>query len=89
MATPSQRRLQPTRVRNFGSGLKSPLELPSLTDLQTESYRRFLQEDSPSDKRKNSGLEGVLREVFRLRVSINRFRWNICVTSWVSAIHPR
>lgn len=82
MATPSQRRLQPTSVRKFGSGLRSPLELPSLTELQTESYRRFLQEDLSSDKRKNVGLEGVLREVFPIesfdkQVSLEYLRYEL------------
>ncbi len=63
MATPSQRRLQPTSVRKFGSG-REALELPSLTALQTKSYELFLQEDIPSDKRKNIGLESVMREIF-------------------------
>lgn len=63
MATPSQRRLQPTGVRRFGSGQET-LELPSLTELQTKSYELFLQEDLAPDKRKNLGLEGVLREIF-------------------------
>lgn len=82
MATPSQRRLQPTSVRKFGSGLRSPLELPSLTELQTESYRRFLQEELSSDKRKNVGLEGVLREVFPIesfdkQVSLEYLRYEL------------
>ncbi len=63
MATPSQRRLELTGVRKFGSGLDA-LEIPSLTDLQTKSYSLFLQEDAASDKRKNMGLEGVFQEIF-------------------------
>lgn len=63
MATPSTRRLQPTTVRKFGSGLDA-LEIPSLTELQTKSYSLFLQEDAASDKRKNMGLEGVFQEIF-------------------------
>jgi DNA-directed RNA polymerase subunit beta len=35
-----------------------------LTTLQTVSYEAFLQEDIPSDKRKNQGLESVFREIF-------------------------
>jgi DNA-directed RNA polymerase subunit beta len=63
MATPSQRRLQPTAIRKFGSGLDA-LEIPNLTELQTKSYELFLQEDLSSDKRKNIGLEGVFQEIF-------------------------
>jgi DNA-directed RNA polymerase subunit beta len=63
MATPSQRRLEPTSIRHFGTGLGT-FELPDLTALQTESYAAFLQEDADSRKRKNQGLESVLREIF-------------------------
>ena len=63
MATSSQRRLQPTSVRKFGSGLDT-LEIPGLTELQTKSYELFLQEDIPAEKRKDIGLESVFREIF-------------------------
>lgn len=63
MATSSQRRLQPTSVRKFGSGLDT-LEIPGLTELQTKSYELFLQEDVPIEKRKDIGLESVFREIF-------------------------
>ncbi|MBX3420147.1 MAG: DNA-directed RNA polymerase subunit beta [Pirellulaceae bacterium] len=81
MATPSQRRLQPTRVRRFGSGVDA-LELPSLTDLQTKSYELFLQEDIAPDKRKNIGLEAVLREIFPIesydkQVSLEFLRYEL------------
>jgi DNA-directed RNA polymerase subunit beta len=81
MATPSQRRLQPTSIRKFGSG-REALELPSLTALQTKSYELFLQEDIPSDKRKSVGLEGVLREIFPIesydkQVAIEYLRYEL------------
>ena len=38
--------------------------MPPLTDIQTNSYDRFLQLDTPPDKRTPTGLEGVLREIF-------------------------
>lgn len=63
MATSSKRRLQPSETRIFGSG-RSQFPIPNLTVLQTASYEAFLQEDISADKRKNQGLEGVLREVF-------------------------
>ena len=63
MATTSRRRLEPTSVRHFGTGLGA-FELPDLTALQTESYAAFLQEGADSRKRKNQGLESVLREIF-------------------------
>lgn len=63
MATSSQRRLQPTSIRKFGSGLDT-LAIPALTDLQTKSYSAFLQEGVATDKREAVGLEGVFREIF-------------------------
>ncbi|HEY4232636.1 MAG TPA: DNA-directed RNA polymerase subunit beta [Lacipirellulaceae bacterium] len=63
MAVTAQRRLQTTTTRRFGSG-RDPYAIPDLTQIQTESYARFLQYETPSDKRKDEGLEGVLREIF-------------------------
>ena len=63
MATSSKRRLHTTTTRVFGSG-RSQFPIPNLTTLQTASYEAFLQEDIPSDKRKNQGLESVFREIF-------------------------
>src|SRR6185295_15377332 len=39
-------------------------EVPSLTEVQTRSYDRFLQLAEPPEKRTPTGLEGVLREIF-------------------------
>src|SRR6056297_1463957 len=63
MATTTKRRLEPTEIRKFGTGLGN-FELPDLTALQTASYADFLQEDADSQKRKDAGLESVLREIF-------------------------
>jgi len=63
MATPEQRRLSPREVRRFGSG-RDAHDTPDLTRIQTHSYAAFLQEEASSDKRKDHGLEGVLREIF-------------------------
>jgi len=63
MATTAQRRLRPKEIRRFGS-LRPPLPIPDLTEIQTRSYERFLQYDLPSNKRKDQGIEGVLREIF-------------------------
>ena len=63
MAVTAQRRLETSTTRRFGSG-RDPFAIPDLTRIQTESYARFLQYDTPLDKRKDEGLEGVLREIF-------------------------
>src|SRR5271154_5170465 len=63
MPIPAVRIIKPTEERNFGR-FGDAVEVPSLTDVQTKSYDRFLQLDEPPLKRENSGLEGVLREIF-------------------------
>ncbi len=52
-----------TEVRRFGRFATS-VETPQLARIQIESYKRFLQEDVPADKREPVGLEGLLREIF-------------------------
>lgn len=63
MACTSKRCLELTTVRRFGSEHES-FPLPDLTELQTRSYAAFLQEDVAAEKRQDSGLEAVLREIF-------------------------
>jgi len=40
------------------------LEVPDLVEIQTKPYERFLQKDASPKKRKNEGLEAILREIF-------------------------
>ena len=64
MAVTVQRRLPINKIRRFGSG-RDDFAIPDLTKIQTESYERFLQyHESPNQKRKIEGLEGVLQEIF-------------------------
>ncbi len=63
MAVTAQRRLDTQEIKKFGSGRES-LAIPDLTQIQTASYAYFLQNEVASDKRNDSGLEGVLREIF-------------------------
>jgi DNA-directed RNA polymerase subunit beta len=63
MATTANRRLNPKNIRYFG-GDSSPHPLPSLTDIQTASYERFLQYGIEDVQRKCEGLEAVLQEIF-------------------------
>lgn len=63
MPIPAIRIIKPTQERNFGR-FGDAVEVPSLTDVQTKSYDRFLQLDVDPLKREDSGLEGVLREIF-------------------------
>src|SRR3954449_1341169 len=52
-----------TEVRDF-SKRGDALPIPNLIDVQIESYQRFLQKEVPVEKRKEEGLEALLREVF-------------------------
>jgi len=63
MATTAERRLQPKEIRHFGSH-QAPYETPDLTTIQTKSYADFLQYETAWQKRKDEGLESVLREIF-------------------------
>ncbi|MGO8699554.1 MAG: DNA-directed RNA polymerase subunit beta [Limisphaerales bacterium] len=47
----------------FGK-IKEVIAPPNLIELQTNSYRDFLQSDTPPSKRKNTGLQAVFTEVF-------------------------
>src|SRR6059036_569386 len=56
----------PSRVTeriNFGK-IKEIIVPPNLIELQTNSYREFLQAEAPPSKRKNLGLQAVFTEVF-------------------------
>jgi DNA-directed RNA polymerase subunit beta len=55
--------MQVHEVRDF-SKRGDALPIPNLIDIQIESYQRFLQKDTDSSKRKNDGMEALLREVF-------------------------
>jgi DNA-directed RNA polymerase subunit beta len=55
--------VQRKTVRSY-SKLGEALPIPSLTQIQTESYLRFLQLEREPEKREPHGLEALLREVF-------------------------
>ena len=63
MATPAERRIKPTKIRRFGTG-RQYHDMPDLTEIQTRSYQAFRQDGVPTEKRKDHGLESVLREIF-------------------------
>src|SRR5579872_7339307 len=63
MPIPAVRIIKPSQIRDFGR-FGDAVEVPSLTDVQTKSYDRFLQLEEPPEEREAVGLEGVLREIF-------------------------
>ena len=66
MAITKERRLTWETVRKFGTGRE--YQLPKdLTKIQTASYANFLQLDAEPEKRKDHGIEGVLKEIFPIQ----------------------
>lgn len=49
--------------KNFGR-IRKILDIPNLIDIQTDSYRKFLQQDVDPNKRGNYGLPGAFNSVF-------------------------
>ena len=47
---------------HFGK-IKEVIAPPNLIELQTNSYREFLQTDTAPSRRKNTGLQAVFTEV--------------------------
>ena len=63
MPIPSKRTIVADDVRVMGS-LECSQPIETLTQLQNDSYDRFLQKDLPSRERTSVGLESILREIF-------------------------
>jgi DNA-directed RNA polymerase subunit beta len=56
----------PLLRKNFAK-IHKIIDIPNLIDIQKNSYKRFLQLDTPVDARKNAGLEAVFRSVFPIK----------------------
>ncbi|MCX5808599.1 MAG: DNA-directed RNA polymerase subunit beta [Proteobacteria bacterium] len=54
--------------KNYGK-IKEVLEIPNLIEIQLDSYEKFLQQDTPAEKRENVGLQGVFNSVFPIKDS--------------------
>jgi DNA-directed RNA polymerase subunit beta len=55
--------MQVREVRDF-SKIGDAMPIPNLIHVQLAAYQRFLQKDTDPNKRKNEGIETLLREVF-------------------------
>src|SRR5690348_17472321 len=55
------------RVRKNFAKLKQVIEIPNLIDIQKRSYDKFLQIDTPLEKREDVGLQGVFKSVFPIK----------------------
>src|SRR5512136_616756 len=49
--------------KNFGR-IQKIIDVPNLIDIQMKSYEKFLQKDTPLEKRRNLGLQGAFKSVF-------------------------
>ena len=58
---------------NFSS-VKNPVPYPDFLDVQLQSFRDFLQLDTPPEQRKNDGLYKVFAENFPIADTRNNFR---------------
>ena len=52
------------RIRRNFEKISSVISLPNLLATQIKSYTEFLQEDTLKDKRKDEGLEKVIKSIF-------------------------
>ncbi|TVL98699.1 MAG: DNA-directed RNA polymerase subunit beta [Candidatus Brocadia sp. WS118] len=50
-------------IRNYGK-VEDVVEIQDLIQIQTKAYENFLQANVPASKRKNQGVEAILREIF-------------------------
>src|SRR5206468_4876390 len=55
------------RARKTFAKLKQVIEIPNLIDIQKRSYDKFLQIDTPIEKREDFGLQGVFKSVFPIK----------------------
>ena len=52
------------RIRKSFEKISSVMSLPDILEIQTDSYKHFLQGETLADKRKDQGLEHVFRSIF-------------------------
>ncbi len=56
-----------TRVRKDFGKIQKIVDIPTLLDMQKQSYERFLQMGVPPERREESGLQAVFKSVFPIR----------------------
>src|SRR5450432_427349 len=55
------------RSRKSFAKIGKIIDIPNLIDIQKQSYEKFLQKDTPLDKREDVGLQGVFKSVFPIK----------------------
>ncbi len=73
---------------NFGK-LSDVIDLPDLIEIQTRSYKDFLQLDTEPSKRKHVGLQAVLKEVFPIesydgQCSLDFVKYDVGEPKWTA-----
>jgi len=59
--------------KNFAR-LKEVVDIPYLLELQTDSFRNFVQTDTPKTKRKSEGLQAVFEEIFPIESNDGNYK---------------
>ncbi len=55
------------RIRKSFSKIPKVIDIPNLIDIQKRSFDEFLQSNVPPEKREDTGLQGVFRDVFPIK----------------------
>src|SRR5687768_10771360 len=55
------------RARKSFAKISKIIDIPNLIDIQKQSYEKFLQKDTPIEKREDVGLQGVFKSVFPIK----------------------
>ncbi len=55
------------RVRKYFGRLAAAVEMPNLIEVQKTSYEQFLQRETESSQRTDSGLQEVFKSVFPIK----------------------
>src|SRR5471032_1051464 len=55
------------RIRKNFAKIQKIIDIPNLINIQKQSYEKFLQADTPVEKREDVGLQGVFKSVFPIR----------------------
>jgi len=55
------------RARKSFAKIQKIIDIPNLINIQKQSYEKFLQADTPPEKREDVGLQGVFKSVFPIR----------------------
>ena len=64
------------RIRKSFEKISSVMSLPDILEIQTDSYKHFLQGETLADKRKDQGLEQE-KKILKAQ-EMKKFTWALC-----------